>query len=46
MDIFDLKNEIDEVIEQSDLDRLVFDLEKDFELDYSDLLEDELDLKF
>jgi hypothetical protein len=43
MDLFDLKSEIDDVIEQSDLDKLVMSVEKDFELDYTDLFEDDLD---
>lgn len=43
MDLFDLKSEIDDVIEQSDLDKLVMSVEKDFELDFTDLFEDDLD---
>ncbi len=46
MNIYDLKDEFDEVSEISDLDNFNFSIEKDYDLDYSDIFEDELDIDF
>lgn len=46
MNIYDLKDEFDEVSEISDLDNFNFSIEKDYDLDYRDIFEDELDIDF
>lgn len=46
MELMDLKNEIDEVINQKELDKLIFETEKSFNNDYEIDFEDELELEF
>ncbi len=46
MELMDLKNEIDEVINQKELDKLIFETEKSFNNNYEIDFEDELELEF
>lgn len=46
MDNFDFEEELNDSAFFGDIDKFNFEKENDFELDYSDLFEDELDLDF
>lgn len=46
MDFTDLKHEIEEVIDQKELDKLIFETEKSFGDNYDIDFDDELDFEF
>ena len=46
MEFKDIKTEIDDVINQKELDKLIFETEKSFNNDYEIDFEDELEFEF